>query len=63
MMHRKILNLKRINKEYETVANGLLEIRFNVLESLDFNGIDGTKELEIEVDDSIYEEIKDIING
>ncbi len=58
--------LKRINKEYETIANGLLEIRFNVLESLNFNGIDGTKEFkkQIKVIIPLSEEVFkiDIIN-
>lgn len=37
--------LKKIGEEYNLDVNGYLEIRFNSLESLNFNEIDGTKEL------------------
>ena len=40
--YRKELN--NISKEYNTLVNGYLELRFNVKENLNFNGIDNIKE-------------------
>lgn len=39
---RKELN--NISKEYNTLVNGYLELRFNIKESLNFSGIENTKE-------------------
>lgn len=36
--------LSNISKEYNTLVNGYLELRFNIKESLNFSGIDNTKE-------------------
>lgn len=36
--------LSNISKEYNTLVNGYLELRFNIKESLNFSGIENTKE-------------------
>ena len=36
--------LNKISKEYDKDVNGYLELRFNIFESLNFNGMDNTKE-------------------
>ena len=41
--------LKKIGEEYNQEVNGYFEVRFNAIESLNFNEINGTKELKNQI--------------
>ena len=42
-------DLKKIGEEYNTLVNGYFEVRFNAIESLNFNEINETKELKNQI--------------